>query len=146
MAGILAAVLLLLACAPDVPHAVGSKTDNSCLVCHSGRAGAPKAHDKTGCVSCHDASTVGTYPTLMSHRGGEADRCSLCHVDGTAKAPVTKHIRESDCYTCHQAPEYGTYPPAVAHALDSTDRASCLGCHQDLDHSERELCLTCHEP
>jgi hypothetical protein len=84
------------------------------------------------------------YPGLMPHRGGDLERCSLCHQDGTSDAAVTKHLEEHDCYTCHQAAEYGPYPPGMPHELASQDRMTCLECHQDLGHAERERCLDCH--
>ena len=137
-------LLVLLGCAPDIPHATSSRTDVYCRTCHTGRAGAPGAHDKTGCVSCHAVSDTGLYPALMPHRGGDLERCGLCHRDGTLDAAVPRHLDEPDCYTCHQAPEYGPYPPAIAHEVDKPDRASCLDCHKDLAHPERERCLDCH--
>lgn len=133
-----------MGCAPEVPHPVSSKTDESCRTCHTGRAGAPEAHDKTGCVSCHEVTSSGTYPALMPHRGGEVERCSLCHRDGTADASVSRHIQERDCYSCHQAEEYGPYPPTVSHEVESPEPSNCLECHKTLSHSQRLGCLDCH--
>ena len=133
-----------VACTPDIPHPISSRTDAYCRTCHTGRAGAPGAHDKTGCVSCHAVIGEGTYPELMPHRGGELERCSLCHRDGTLDAGVTRHLEEQDCYTCHQAAEYGPYPPAIAHEVEKQERESCLECHKELDHAERERCVDCH--
>jgi 5-methylcytosine-specific restriction endonuclease McrA len=141
---VLAALVALLGCKPDIPHAISSRTDTYCRTCHTGRAGAPASHDKAGCVSCHDVTAEGAYPEIMPHRGGELERCSLCHRDGAIDAGVAKHLDESDCYTCHQAAEYGPYPPGIAHEVEQQDRASCLLCHEDLDHAERESCLGCH--
>lgn len=139
-------LLALLGCAADIPHPISSHNDSACRTCHVGRAGAPSAHDKSGCVSCHEPSADGPYPRLMPHRGGEVERCSLCHRDGTAGAVVTSHLQESDCYTCHQASEYGPHPPTPSHELTAPDRVGCLACHQDIDHSERASCVECHQP
>jgi hypothetical protein len=140
----LGCAVAVVACTPDIPHPVSSRTDAYCRTCHVGRAGAPGSHDKTGCVSCHEVIAEGTYPELLPHPGGDLERCSLCHRDGAVDAAVTGHVEEHDCYTCHQAAEYGPYPPAIAHEVEQPDRESCLSCHQDLDHAERERCLDCH--
>lgn len=141
----LAALLAgLIDCAPDVPHAVSSRTDVYCRQCHVGRAGAPSSHDKAGCVSCHEGGSTGVYPTCMPHPGGETDRCQLCHADGTFDAPKTKHLDQADCYTCHQAPEYGAWPPGVPHEVADPGPARCLECHKDLDHADRPSCVGCH--
>ncbi len=136
--------LAAVACAPDIPHPISSRTDAYCRTCHTGRSGAPGSHDKTGCVSCHDVTAEGTYPALMPHRGGDLERCALCHRDGTIDAAVTRHLDQSDCYSCHQAAEYGPYPPAIAHEVDTPERESCLRCHTQLAHSDRERCMDCH--
>jgi hypothetical protein len=82
----------------------------------------------------------------MPHRGGEVERCALCHRDGSADAAVTAHIEEHDCYTCHQATQYGPYPPTISHEVSVPERASCLECHPDIDHSARPSCVDCHQP
>jgi hypothetical protein len=137
-------LVALVGCAPDVPHPAASQTDEYCRQCHVGRAGAPASHDKSGCVSCHAADTIGVYPACMPHRGGETERCRLCHADGIIEAPKARHLNESDCYTCHQSLEYGPWPPTLSHEISDTSPAKCLECHQDLSHADRPNCVGCH--
>ncbi len=144
--GLLLAVplMVLFGCASEIPHPVASRTDAYCRECHTGRAGAPASHDKSGCVSCHEVGDTGAYPAPMPHRGGEADRCELCHADGTWQAPKTKHLGEADCYTCHQAVDYGSWPPAPPHEVADPEPTRCLVCHDQLDHADRPSCVACH--
>jgi hypothetical protein len=141
------AVFAVGGCHPDVPHPVATDSDQYCRKCHSGsgRAGAPGAHDKSGCTSCHDTTTRDVYPALMPHRGGSQADCILCHEDGTIGAPITPHIQEANCYTCHEAADYGSWPPAVPHQVTLLDDQVCLSCHIDSKHPERQSCHTCHK-
>ena len=139
--------MIAASCHPDIPHPVSSTSDESCVRCHAGRAGAPSSghNDRSGCTSCHDVTVLGEYPALMPHRGGDEASCLLCHKDGTDGAVVTSHVGETDCYTCHEAPDYGPWPPSVSHMVTSPADASCLACHGDIDHQEQPSCLACHK-
>ena len=92
---------------PDIPHAIGSESDEYCEKCHTsaGRAGAPASPHgagKSGCVECHDVTARATYPAPMPHKAGSEDTCASCHQNGTSGAPVSRHIGEADCLTCHK--------------------------------------------
>jgi hypothetical protein len=144
------AIMGLLGCRPDVPHPVSSESDDTCRKCHlgDGRAGAPSSghgKGKSGCTSCHDTTSRGTYPALMPHRGGDEANCVLCHKDGAIGAPISKHVAEADCYTCHEAAEYGAWPPTVPLEVSPQDDETCLRCHPDAKHPERKSCTTCHK-
>jgi predicted CXXCH cytochrome family protein len=131
-------VVLIVAgsCHLRIPHPVNPakiQNDSECIKCHVGHGKiAPEVmldRNKTHCVRCHTSynsgcmgtgnfcttchivKSVGTYPSLIPHLGGDVSNCSLCHRDGREGAVRTSHVEDTDCYSCHAADQHGKWPP-----------------------------------
>lgn len=132
------------------PAALGIAVHNECFVCHAPGSSDQKAAQKSGCASCHLATTESVVPfsasytsrawgaqfTHRKHAGELGIACAQCHtISGGYNQPVPTSIRTKQhlsasersgrgCFSCHDG---GAHNGRTV--FSGEDFNSCDKCH-----------------
>jgi OmcA/MtrC family decaheme c-type cytochrome len=147
-------------------HGGNRRTPDYCVMCHNPAFVSDEPPSETGTLSLpslnfkdliHGLHSQGHYPDAL-------ERCSQCHVDGTAELPLSPELLPSLSLEvgCNEDP-IADADDACAEAnvveLGRTElpaaAAACLSCHESASaaaHAEvnttaagAEACATCHQ-